>query len=141
MSKQYYCLCESNCKYPTMTTEQILAAIQQAAQLGVIYDPDAAVVTKVRELNGGQALSFWVGTQAQYNALSVKDPNCYFIITDKKVDDATADAARALEAATAAQETAAAAMNAVNSAPKFYFSETEPTDWKNGDIWLKPVEG
>jgi hypothetical protein len=24
---------------------------------------------------------------------------------------------------------------------KFHFGSEEPTDWKHGDIWLKPVEG
>ena len=134
MAKKYYCLCDSNCKYETMTAEQIMAAIQQAAQLGLVYDPDAAVVTKVREKNGGQSLSFWLGTQAQYNAISKKDQYCYYIITDKEETDVSAQVAAALDAANEAKEIA-------NAMPAFYFSETEPANWKSGDIWLKPAEG
>lgn len=146
--RNYYCLCDSNCKFPTMTTEQILAAIQQAAKDGLVYNPDAAVVTKVKELNGGQALTFWVGTQAQYNAVSVKDPYCHYIITDKKNSDLSGAVAAAVEAAEEALRTASDAQTAANEAldkangtPVFYYSETEPTEWKNGDIWLQPAEG
>lgn len=28
----------------------------------------------------------------------------------------------------------------VDKKPKWYFSELSPTDWKPGDIWLRPVE-
>ena len=121
-----------------MTTEQILAAIQQAAKEGLVYNPDAAVVTKVKELNANNALTFWVGTQAQYNAVSKKDPYCYYIITDKSETDV---AAQAFAIAEEAKNTANTALNVANAAPKFYFGETEPTNWKNGDIWLQPDEG
>ena len=140
MGKNYYCICDSNCKYPTMTTEQIMAAIQQAAKDGLVYDPDAAVVTKVKELNAEKALTFWVGTKAQYNAVSKKDPYCYYIITDKSQDEATEKATAALTAAEEAKSTATAALNVANAAPKFYFGDTEPANWKNGDIWLQPDE-
>ena len=132
-----------------MTTEQILAAIQQAAQGGLVYNPDAAVVTKVKELNGGQAVTCWVGTQAEYNALEEIDPRCIYVKTDstEKTDMANAIAA-ALAAAEEAQRTASGAQVVANKAltkangtPVFYYSETEPTEWKNGDIWLQPAEG
>ena len=84
MSKRkYYCFCDSNCKFETMTREQILAAIQQAAESGLVFDPDAAFITKIKETNAGNLLTFWVGTQAQYNALQTIDKNCHYIITDK----------------------------------------------------------
>ena len=28
----------------------------------------------------------------------------------------------------------------IGTGPKFYFGESEPTDWSDGDIWLKPIE-
>lgn len=28
----------------------------------------------------------------------------------------------------------------IGAMPKFYFGDTEPDDWSDGDIWLKPVE-
>lgn len=81
-SKKYYCFCGSNCKYETMTKEQILAAIAQAVETGSIGDVDAGFITKVKEQNGGRAVTFWVGTQAQYNALESIAENCLYIITD-----------------------------------------------------------
>lgn len=80
--KKYYCYCESNCRYETMTKEQILAAIAQAAAGGLVFDAEAAIVSKIKNMNTGGALTLWVGTQAQYNALTSVDPNCVYIKTD-----------------------------------------------------------
>lgn len=82
--RKYFCFCESNCKFETMTKEQILAAIAQAAETGLTIDEDAAFITKVKEMNAGGMVTFWVGTQAQYNALESVDKNCLYIITDKQ---------------------------------------------------------
>ena len=38
--RKYYCICESNCKFETMTKEQILAAIAQAVETGSVGDVD-----------------------------------------------------------------------------------------------------
>ena len=128
--RKYYCYCDSNCKFETMTKEQILAAIEQAARWdtgvrmvdsstnqkyalyvsdgklmmresdgneqgsGLDFDADAAFITKVKETNAGGFITFWVGTQVQYNALANKDPNCYYHITDSTRD---ADILGALE--------------------------------------------
>lgn len=83
--RKYYCLCEANCKFETMTKEQILAAIAEAAHNGLVFDTEAAFITKVKERNAGSFVTFWVGTTAQYNALAEKDANCVYI----KTDDAT----------------------------------------------------
>ena len=80
--KKYYCYCDSNCKYETMTKEQILAAIAQAAAGGLVFDTEAAVISKVKEMNAGGFVTFWVGTQAQYNALGSINASCMYIITD-----------------------------------------------------------
>lgn len=80
--KKYYCYCDSNCKYETMTKEQILAAIAQAAAGGLVFDTEAAIISKVKEKNAGGFVTFWVGKQAEYNALPSIDPNCVYIITD-----------------------------------------------------------
>lgn len=83
--RKYYCFCEANCKFETMTKEQILAAIAQAAETGLVFDTEAAFITKVKEGNAGSSLTFWLGTQAQYNALVAagkKDPQCFYILTD-----------------------------------------------------------
>ena len=105
--KKYYCFCSSNCKYETMTKEQIMAAITQAVEGGTISDVDTGFVTKVKEKNGGSYVSFWVGTQAQYNSIANREQNCLYIITDettfddvaKTVEQAAADAKAAADAA------------------------------------------
>lgn len=86
--RKYYCHCDSNCKFETMTKEQILAAITQAIETGEIGDVDTGFVTKIKETNAGGYVSFWVGTTAQYNALQTKEANCLYIITDEtKAED------------------------------------------------------
>ena len=121
--RKYYCYCDSNCKFETMTKEQILAAIEQAARWdtgvrivdsetnkgyalyvsdgklmmresdgsepgsGLDFDLDTAIVDKVKETNNGGFITFWVGTQAQYNAIENKNANCFYHITDSKRDE------------------------------------------------------
>lgn len=108
--RKYYCLCEANCKFETMTKEQILAAIAQAAETGLVVDPDAGFISKVKEANEGKYVTFWVGTQAQYNALSSVEANCLYIITDDTTkEDFEKFAANIQQTAEAAAETAQAA--------------------------------
>lgn len=105
--KKYYCFCSSNCKYETMTKEQIMAAIAQAVETGSVGNCDTGFVTKLKEKNGGNYLSVWIGTQAQYNAIETPAANCLYIITDdttnadmiKAVNDAAVNAANAATAA------------------------------------------
>lgn len=85
--RKYFVLCANNCKFESMTKEQILAAIEQAVSTGTITNVDTGFVTKLKEQNAGAALSFWVGTQAQYNALETKAENCFYIITDDTAID------------------------------------------------------
>lgn len=107
-AKKYYCFCSSNCKYETMTKEQILAAIMQAAESGEIHDVDAGFITKVKENNAGGYVTFWTGTQAQFNALPRIETNCLYIFTDSTAtDDIMAAIAAANEKAEAALAAAA----------------------------------
>lgn len=85
--RKYYVLCSSNCKFESMTKEQILAAITQAVETGEIGDVDTGFVTTIKEQNKGTGLSFWVGTQAEYNALETKATNCFYIVTDDTFAD------------------------------------------------------
>lgn len=102
--KKYYCFCSSNCKYETMTKEQIFAAIMQAAESGEIGDVDAGFITKVKETNAGGYVTFWTGTQAQFNALPSIDTNCLYLFLD---DTSVEDMAAAInDAVKAAQEAA-----------------------------------
>lgn len=82
--RKYYCFCDSNCKFETMTKEQILAAIAEAAASGLVFDTESAFISKVKESNAGGMVTFWRGTQAQYNALAKIDADCFYIITDAK---------------------------------------------------------
>lgn len=80
--RKFYCLCEHNCKFETMTKEQILAAITQAVEAGAIGDVDKGFVSRVVEQNKQGTLYFWVGTQAEYNALETIASDCHYFITD-----------------------------------------------------------
>ncbi len=80
--RNYYVLCENNCKFPAMTKEQTLAAIEQAVNNGTIENVDAGFITRIKEQNNNNALLFWVGTYAEYNAIAEKVNNCFYIITD-----------------------------------------------------------
>lgn len=82
--RNYYVLGENNCKFESLTKEQILTAIQQAVDSGKIKDVDSGFVTRIKEQNKNAGLMFWVGTQAEYNALESKKNNCLYIITDDR---------------------------------------------------------
>lgn len=70
--RKYYCYCDSNCKYETMTKEQILAAIVQAVSTGVIKDVDTGFITTVKTIND-KSVKFFFGTEAEYNALGEEE--------------------------------------------------------------------
>lgn len=79
----YYVICEDNCKFESMTKEQIVSAI--AASTGHTpsdQEIDSAFITKIKEMNANNQLQWWVGTEAQYNAISEKDIHTLYIITD-----------------------------------------------------------
>ena len=78
----FYVLCDKNCKYESMTKEQILTAIEQAVNDGKITNVDTGFVTSLKEKNANKALTFWVGTTAEYNAILTKVENCFYILTD-----------------------------------------------------------
>ena len=65
-----YAICDDDCRFPTMTTEQILTAIEQALEQGYVSDPDGAVFSKIKEIRAGESVQIWVGTEAEFNALS-----------------------------------------------------------------------
>lgn len=77
-----YALCDQNCKYETLTKEQIYALVAQAVETGVIGDCDTGFITTIKTINN-VALKFFVGKQTEYNALSDSDKQGLFaIITD-----------------------------------------------------------
>lgn len=83
-NRKYFVICEDNCKFESMTKEQIIAAITQAVNDGNVGDIDAGFITTVKEQNAGKGLTFWIGTTAEYNAIPDDDKNadCLYIKTD-----------------------------------------------------------
>lgn len=65
-----YAICDDDCRFPTLTQEQILEAIQQAIEQGYVSDPDGAVISRIKEINANGSLQIWTGTEAEFNALS-----------------------------------------------------------------------
>lgn len=91
--RNYYVFCDDNCKFEGMTKEQIIAAIAEATGTTPVHIDDA-FITKIKEQNGNKQLKFWVGTQAEYNALQTKPTDCYVLITDDTtLDDLNAEIA------------------------------------------------
>lgn len=87
-TRTYYVISDDNCKFESMTREQILAAITQAIEQGDISDIDTGFVTKLKEMNRNNALKFWIGTTAEYNAIQTKETNCFYILSDDtELDD------------------------------------------------------
>lgn len=78
----YNVICNDGCMFEGMTKEQILTAIEQAVSSGTITDVDTGFVTKIKEQNEQSPLKFWVGTQAEYNALNPKPTETLFLISD-----------------------------------------------------------
>lgn len=66
--------CDANCKHPVYTKEQTLSILQQMIEggsLAGINPDDSPVVALLREENKGENVGFWVGTEAEFNALEV----------------------------------------------------------------------
>lgn len=129
----FYVVCDDDSRHESMTKEQILAAITQAIETGSIGNCDTGFITKIKEQNCGGCITFWVGTQAQYNAIAEKANNCIYIITD---DTVTEDTKAAFEkAAKAAEDAASAATKAVTTArPIDITDELTFTLTENGSV-------
>lgn len=86
--RKWNVISDDNCKAESMTKEEIIAAIVQYMESHEITDVDTGFITTLKEQNHGTGLTFWVGTQAEYNALAEHMPNCFYIISDDStVDD------------------------------------------------------
>lgn len=83
---EVFALDKHNNYVPTMTREEIIAAIQTAAKGGTLEGfNNCAFVSQIKELNKNAAFSVWVGTQAEYNALAEKAKNVLYIISDEQM--------------------------------------------------------
>lgn len=110
-NRKYFVLCADNCKFESMTKEQILTAITQAVEEGNIRDVDTGFITKIVEQNKQAPLSFWVGTSAEYNALKTKAENCFYIISDDVFKDDLLNQIKTLKERCEAAEAAVALYN------------------------------
>jgi hypothetical protein len=79
--RKYYVLCDNNCKFESMTKEQIITAIAEATG-ATPTNIDDAFITKIKEQNKGVAVKVWIGTTAEYNAIAEKDAYTVYIKTD-----------------------------------------------------------
>lgn len=79
--RNYYVICDDNCRFPSMTSEQILEAIAEATGETPTHIDDA-FITKIKEQNRNGQLKLWVGTNAEYNAIETPDNDVLYIITD-----------------------------------------------------------
>lgn len=78
-----YVLDKHNNLIPSMTREEIFAAIQTAAEGGSLEGfNNCSFVTRVKEINKNADFGFWVGTQAEYNAISTREKNVLYLISD-----------------------------------------------------------
>lgn len=75
-------LSELNNDMNYLTREEIETLVTNIIQSGSVGDIDTGFVTKLKEANKNKALSFWVGTQAEYDAITSKTANTFYIITD-----------------------------------------------------------
>lgn len=73
--------CDDNCKFLVYTREEVLSLLQQAINDGTLLniDPTYAAIKAIVDGNGGDNITFWTGTEAEFNALDPKPSVSYFI--------------------------------------------------------------
>lgn len=76
-----YGVCDNNCKHLVYTREEVLSLLRQAVEDQSLLNVDAefAAIKKVLDINGGEDVVFWTGTEAQFNALNPKPTVSRFI--------------------------------------------------------------
>ena len=115
----YYVIGNNKCLYEGMTKEEILAAITQAVETHEITDVDTGFVTKLKEYNRNVQVTYWIGTQNEYDALQSIEPNRLYFISD---DTFGADVAAAIANANASIESMSNTLSNIQTA-------TVTSDW------------
>ena len=66
-----YGVCDNNCKHLVYTREEVLSLLRQAIEDQSLLNVDAefAAIKKIIDINGGENVVFWTGTEAEFNAL------------------------------------------------------------------------
>lgn len=94
--RNYYVICDDNCRFPAMTKEEVIAAIAEATGATPTHIDDA-FITKIKESNKNGKMTFWIGSQAEYNALPENQKNIqnrfYIFYDEGEMDDIEADVA------------------------------------------------
>lgn len=65
-----------------LTQEEIITIVTQIVESGSVGDIDTGFVSTFKETNHGQGLKFWIGTTAEYEAITTYDNNTFYILTD-----------------------------------------------------------
>lgn len=95
---------ESDSSYESMTKQEIITAIVNAVEGGTVGDIDTGFVTIIKEINKNIGLRFWVGTTAEFNALTEKPDNVLYIKTDDTSAEDINNAIAALQETLATME-------------------------------------
>lgn len=81
LDRNYYVIRDDNCLFPGMTKEEIYDAIAQAT--GHTPTPvDEAFITKIKEQNGNLDTKLWIGTNAEFIALTERESDTVYLILD-----------------------------------------------------------
>lgn len=80
---QSYTICGENCLKEAMTKEEVVAFCTSILETGTIPSSfNLGCIDSIKEQNGGLPIKFWLGTNAEYNAIETKDANTFYIMSD-----------------------------------------------------------
>lgn len=68
--RTFYVVSKDDCLIEGMSKEQILTAIEQSLEQGYVSNPDSAVFSKIKEIRANETAQIWIGTEAEFNAIS-----------------------------------------------------------------------
>lgn len=125
--RKFYVICEDNCKFESMTKEQIVAAIVEATG-NTPTNVDAAFITKIKEQNSNNPVKIWIGTQAEYNALTEKDGDTVYFYDDTNIEDLQKSIINIINGTTPVAQ-AKNALNA-NRAINAEYTDITNSDWQ-----------
>lgn len=126
-TRPYYVVSDDDCRFEALSREQIIAAIAEATgntPTGV----DDAFITKIKEQNKNGNLMFWVGTEAQYNALATKDTNTLYIVSGGSETDYLQSEIESLQADVTAMKGGTVLAGKAQVAEKLEGVYSSPTD-------------
>lgn len=133
----YYVISKDNCQFEGLTKEQVFAAIAEATG-NTPTKVDEAFITKIKEQNKNTNLKIWVGTAAEFNALTEKDADTLYVYPDTTLEDVEDTLQKVINGTTpvAKASHAANADNATNAAEAekaLYANSVGGTDFTNSE--------